>query len=89
MHSRYAPCAPMWKLTMRGARGTPFVEVGSYASITEAASAILKIEDTVDFALFFRVWADTAAIIESDAEILSHLTYQSAKHYYELSRSAN
>ena len=79
----------MWKLTMRGARGTPFVEVGSYASITDAASEILKTEGTVDFALFLRVWVDTAAIIESDAEILSNLTYQGRNHYYELTRAAN
>jgi hypothetical protein len=79
----------MWKLIMRGARGTPFLDVGSYASITEAAEAILKNEGTVDFALFLKVWVDTAAIVESDAEILSHLSYQGAKHYYELTRKAN
>jgi integrase len=35
----------MWKLTMRGARGTPFTDLGSYASLTEAAEAIQKIEN--------------------------------------------
>ncbi len=37
----------MWKLKMRGARGTPFVEAGNYASLAEAADVILKMENDV------------------------------------------
>jgi hypothetical protein len=79
----------MWKLTMRGARGTPFSELGSYASIVEAAEAISKIEDDLNGWVFFRVpaftWNEEPS---SDAEVLSHLEYQSRTRFYELTRSA-
>lgn len=42
----------MWKLERRGARGTPFAEIGQYASLAEAADAILKMEDDAGW-LFF------------------------------------
>lgn len=75
---------------MRGARGTPFSELGSYASIVEAAEAISKIEDDLNGWVFFRVpvyaW-ETEPL--SDAEVLSHLEYQSTTRFYELTRSAN
>jgi hypothetical protein len=79
----------MWKLTARGARGTPFAEIGTYASIAEAAEAISKIEDDLNGWVFFRVpvltWNEEPS---SDAEVLSHLEYQSATRFYELTRSA-
>jgi hypothetical protein len=79
----------MWKLTMRGARGTPFEDVGSYASVAEAAEAICKIESDLDGWVFFRVpvctWNEEPS---SDAEVLSHLEYQSATRFYVLTRSA-
>jgi hypothetical protein len=79
----------MWKLEMRGARGTPFSELGSYASIAEAAEAISKIEDDLNGWVFFRVpvftWNEKPS---SDAEVLSHLEYQSTTRFYVLTRSA-
>ncbi len=74
---------------MRGARGTPFVDVGSYASITEAADFILRNEDDILGPLFLRVSVMPMLRPESDAELLSCLAYQGKKHYYELTRSAN
>lgn len=47
----------MWKLVVRGARGTPFNELGNFASITEAAEVIAKREKEEGF-VFFRVSAD-------------------------------
>jgi hypothetical protein len=74
---------------MRGARGTPFEDVGSYASIVEAAEAICKMENDLDGWVFFRVpvstWNEEPS---SDAEVLSSLEYQSAQHFYFLERSA-
>ena len=35
----------MWKLIMRGARGTPFTDQGTYASIVDAAAAIAEMEN--------------------------------------------
>ena len=76
----------MWKLTRRGARGTPFAEIGEYASLAEAADAILEMEHDVGW-LFFMCPVTTLTPM-SDAEALSHLTYQGKTHYYELNRSA-
>ncbi len=79
----------MWKLVMRGARGTPFEDVGSYASIVEAAEAIRKIEDDLTGWVFFRVPVYALEMEpSSDAEVLSHLEYQSTTRFYELTRSA-
>ena len=79
----------MWKLVARGARGTPFNELGQFASITEAAEVIAKRENEQGF-VFFRVSADIwREKPESDAEILSCLEYQSPTHYYALTREAN
>jgi hypothetical protein len=39
---------------MRGARGTPFEQLGSFASIAEAAETISKIESDYGW-IFFRV----------------------------------
>jgi len=78
---------PMWKLKMRGARGTPFVEAGNYASLAEAADVILKMENDVGW-VFFNVPVGTLTPM-SDAEALSCLTYQGKKHYYVVTRSAN
>lgn len=72
---------------MRGARGTPFAEIGEYASLTEAADVILNMEDDVGW-IFFNVPVSTWAPM-SDAEALSCLTYQGKKHYYEVTRNAN
>lgn len=87
--SAYQPAIPsdhqMWKLIARGARGTPFVEIGEYASLAEAASAILRMEDDAGW-VFFNVPVSELQP-SSDAEALSCLTYQGKKHYYELTRS--
>ena len=80
----------MWKLSMRGARGTPFTDLGSFASLNEAARVILKNEGDSLGPLFLRV-AVAPLMFDNwtDADILSTLEYQSAKHYYALTRSAN
>jgi len=59
----------MWKLTARGARGTPLAEIGTYASIAEAAEVILNLENDVGW-LFFRVSVTTLTPM-SDADALS------------------
>jgi len=78
----------MWKLTMRGARGTPFVEAGSYASLHDAAEAIRKTEDDPIGVMFLQIYLDPMGE-PSDGEALSCLTYQGKAHYYEVTRSAN
>ena len=81
----------MWKLSMRGARGTPFTELGSFASLNDAARVILEKEgqDSTDV-LFLRVSVAPMTFDDwTDADILSTLEYQSAKHYYALTRDAN
>ena len=75
-------------MTARGARGTPFEEIGTYGSLTEAADAILKMEDDWAGWFPFEVIVDTHKP-KSDADALSCLTYQGKAHYYELRRSAN
>jgi hypothetical protein len=77
----------MWKLRARGARGTPFAEIGEYASLVDAASAILRMENDAGW-VFFNVPVGELNP-GSDAEILSCLTYQGKARYYELERSAN
>lgn len=79
----------MWKLEMRGARGTPFTDLGSFASINAAAEAIQKIENDGK-GIFFRVWIDPINPLSpsDDAAALSRLDYQTATRYYGLSRSA-
>jgi hypothetical protein len=77
----------MWKLAMRGERGSPFVELGSYANIGDAARVILETENNPLGALFFRVYVDPPSL-SSDAEALSRLEYQGAKRFYVLTRSA-
>ncbi len=78
----------MWELARRGARGTPFTEIGNYASLTEAALVISETEGTPLEPGFLRVYVDPV-IDRSDAEILSHLFYQGAKHFYRLARSTH
>jgi hypothetical protein len=78
----------MWKLVMRGERGTPLVDVGSYASIGDAAEVILNTEGNPLGALFFRVYVDPP-MGASDAEVLSRLEYQSPKRFYLLTREAH
>ena len=75
---------------MRGARGTPFTELGSYASLVEAAEAIQKVENN-DNGIFFRVWVDPINPLSppDDAAALSSLDYQTARHYYHLTRDAH
>jgi hypothetical protein len=81
---------PMWKLQTRGARGTPFEELGSFASIESAAEAISKMESVANGWIFFRVAVYTLnEVPTSDADALSLLSYQGRTHYYELSRDAN
>lgn len=79
---------PMWKLTARGERGTPFAELGNFASIDDAARTILATENTPNGAIFFRVYVDPTRP-PSDAEVLSRLEYQSPKRFYLLTRSAH
>jgi hypothetical protein len=45
----------MWKLAMRGERRSPFTELGSYASLGDAAGMILKTENDESGAVLFRV----------------------------------
>lgn len=78
----------MWKLTARGERGTPFSDLGSFASIGEAARTIIETEDEHHGAIFFRVYVDPTCT-PSDAEVLSRLEYQSAKRFYLLTRNAH
>jgi hypothetical protein len=79
-----------WKLTARGERGTPFAELGSFASIGDAARTIIKAEDApgATGAIFFRVYVDPTRT-PSDADVLSRLEYQSAQRFYLLTRSAH
>jgi|HubBroStandDraft_2_1064218.scaffolds.fasta_scaffold886677_1 hypothetical protein len=79
----------MWKLEMRGARGTPFTDLGSYASINDAARRVLQTENNPLGAIFFRVYADPAGVLfPTDKDVLSRLDYQSDTRYYVLSRTA-
>jgi hypothetical protein len=75
---------------MRGARGTPFTELGSFASLNDAARVILENEGDPLGPLFLRVSVAPLTFEEwTDADILSSLEYQSAKHYYSLTRDVN
>ena len=79
----------MWKLSARGARGTPFTDLGSCASLADAAEMILKAEgDPQSGSLFFRVYVDPLTTGD-DAEALSRLEYQSPKRFYLLERNAH
>jgi hypothetical protein len=81
----------MWKLIARGERGTPFAELGSFASIDEAAQTIIKTENAAGpptGAIFFRVYVDPTRT-PSDAEVLSRFEYQSATRFYLLQRDAH
>lgn len=72
----------MWKLEMRGARGTPFTDLGSFVSINDAARAVLKTENDQSEAIFFRVYADpTGVLFPADQDVLSRLDYQTAARY--------
>jgi len=70
---------------MRGERGSPFTELGSYANLCDAARVILETEDDRLGAIFFRVYVWPSSE-PSDAEVLSRLEYQSPKRYYLLTR---
>jgi len=78
----------MWKRVMRGERGTPFTELGNYASLDDAARVILKRENDQSGAVLFLVYVDPSDS-RDDAAVLSRLDYQSARHYYLLTRSTN
>ena len=79
----------MWKLEVRGARGTPFEQLGSFASISDAAEMISKMENKSNGWVFFHVSVYTLNDEPtSDADVLNHLTYQGLARYYELSRVA-
>jgi hypothetical protein len=80
----------MWKLIARGERETPFAELGSFASIDQAAQTIIKTEDDAGAtgAIFFRVYVDPTRT-PSDAEVLSRLEYQSTTRFYLLKRDAH
>jgi hypothetical protein len=79
----------MWKLSARGERGSPFAELGSYASLGDAARTILATENDPSLgAIFFRVYVDPVDP-PSDAKALSRLEYQSAKRFYLLTRDAH
>lgn len=74
---------------MRGARGIPFTDLGSYDSINDAARAVLQTENNPVGAIFFRVYADPAGVLfPTDKDVLSRLDYQTATRYYVLSRVA-
>ena len=74
---------------MRGARGTPFEDLGNHARLADAAEAIQKIENNHE-GIFFRVWVDPINPLNpaDDAAALSSLDYQTATRYYVLSRDA-
>jgi hypothetical protein len=78
----------MWKLTARAERGSAFAELGSFASIGDAARTILKTGDDPHGATFFRVYANPLRA-PSDAEALCRLEYQSTKRFYLLTRNAH
>ena len=79
----------MWKLIARGERGSPFAELGSYASLGDAARTILETENDPSLgAIFFRVYVDPVDP-PSDAKALSRLEYQSATRFYLLTRDAH
>lgn len=73
---------------MSGARGTPFVDVGDYGSLHDAAEAIRKTEDDPIGVMFLQIHLDLMGE-PSDAEALSFLFYQGKRHYYEVRRNAN
>jgi hypothetical protein len=76
----------MWRLTARGERGSPFTELGSFASIRDAAQTIIETEaDPSLGAIFLRVYVDPLSA-KSDADMLSRLEYQSDKSFYLLTR---
>jgi hypothetical protein len=80
----------MWKLIACGARGTPFADIGNYASLVEVAEAIEKMENDQDGPRFFRVYVDTwQEEHPSDADVLSRLEYQSPTRFYLITRNAN
>jgi hypothetical protein len=82
----------MWKLIARGKRGTPFEDLGQFASIGGAARRILEIEDKPSGAIFFRVYVDPINPLfdtDDDAATLSHLEYQSVERYYQLTRDSH
>ena len=67
----------MWKLTARGERGSPFAELGSFASIDLAAQKIIDTEDDPHGGVFLRVYVDPTHA-PSDAlctalQVLNHL----------------
>lgn len=73
---------------MRGARGTPFTDLGSFASINDAAGAILKAENSPSAGVFFRVYAEPLGELSpTDKDVLSRLDYRSETRYYVLSRT--
>ena len=75
---------------MRGARGTPFTELDSFASLNDAARVILENEGNPLGPLFLRVSVAPLTFEEwTDADILSSLEYQSTKHFYSLTRDTN
>jgi len=78
----------LWKLEMRGARGTPFIDLGSFASINDAAGAILKTENSPSAGVFFRVYAEPSGeLAPTDKDVLSRLDYRSETRYYVLTRT--
>lgn len=82
----------MWNLEVRGERGTPFTELGTYASLTDAARVILQREGNPYGSLFFRLYVDPDSGLpnrDTDAEILSCLHYQGKKHFYKLWRNSH
>jgi hypothetical protein len=64
--------------------------MGSFASLNDAARVILEKEGNPLGPLFLRVSVAPLTFEEwTDADILSTLEYQGAKHYYALTRDAN
>lgn len=78
-----------WKLTARGERGSPFAELGDFASIGDAARTIIETEDDPSLGgIFFRVYVDPTRA-PSDADVLARLEYQSERRFYLLTRNAH
>ena len=78
----------MWKLIARGERGSPFAELGSYASLGDAARTILETRMTHHSQRFSSVCM-LPVDPPSDAKPLSRIEYQSAKRFYVLTRDAH
>ena len=71
---------------MRDQTTRQWTEFGEVPDIRSAAARILKLENDLTGALFFRVYADPLTGKANDAEILSRLEFQGQRAFYLLKR---